>query len=150
MHESSQEQSKMKPSIIQGLAPVNGVHLSYELAGQGHPLVFVQGRGSLGMHTWDDQFGPFSAFYQVLRYDTRGVGKSSDPGQPYSQVDDLFGLLQYLGIKKAYFVEFGGRTVLKLLQKHGNLANALVLVSVAFLLHGTKEEILNAAAPKLL
>jgi len=41
MHESSQEQGEMKPSIVQGLAPVNGAHLSYELAGEGYPLVFV-------------------------------------------------------------------------------------------------------------
>jgi hypothetical protein len=82
MHELSQEQDEMKPSVIQGLAPVNGTHLSYELVGQGHPLVFVQGSASLGMYTWDDQFLPFSSFYQVLRYDIRGRGKSSDPGQP--------------------------------------------------------------------
>ena len=32
MHESSQEQGEMKPSVIQGLALVNSAHLSYELA----------------------------------------------------------------------------------------------------------------------
>ena len=150
MHESSQEQSKMKPSIIQGLAPVNGAHISYELAGQGHPLVFVQGSGSLGIHTWDDQFLPFSSFYQVLRYDIRGRGKSSDPGQSYSTMDDLFGLLQYLGIKKAYFVELRGATVLKLLQKHGDLSDALVLVSLPFFLHQSKEEVLSEIMPNFL
>jgi len=58
-------------------------------------------------------------------------------------VDDLFGLLQHLGIKKASFLEFGGRTVLELLQKRSDLADALVLVSVTIHQYHSLEELLS-------
>ena len=95
-------------------------------------------------------FCHFQVFYQVIRYDTRGMGKSSDPQQPYSNVDDLLGLLQYLGIQKAYFLETRGTIALELLQKRSDLADALLLVSVLINNYRSAEEALNAELPGIL
>jgi len=41
--------------------------------GKGSPLVLISGGGTLGRRTWDDQFQTFAKYYQVIRYDIRGI-----------------------------------------------------------------------------
>lgn len=90
----------------------DGGHLAYEDAGTG-PAVILVHPGLWDMRTWDPQVPAFSrAGYRVLRYDLRGYGRSSRPGaEPYSHVDDLWSLLDHLGIEQAALVgcSMGGR-----------------------------------------
>ena len=68
-------------NVTKGYADVNGAKLYYEVAGEGHPLVFLHA-GIANLHMWDDQFRAFSDRYRVVRYDHRGFGQSSAPTGP--------------------------------------------------------------------
>ncbi|GCE15551.1 alpha/beta fold hydrolase [Tengunoibacter tsumagoiensis] len=83
-----------------GFAPVNGTQLAYDVMGQGFPLILIHG-GLLDRRMWDAQVLEFATFAQVIRYDVRGYGQSQMPQVPYSDVQDLFELLRFLGIQKA-------------------------------------------------
>ena len=84
-----------------------GVRLHYELSGQEHGEVLVLGN-SLGsnMHMWDKVLPWFEARYRVIRFDTRGHGRSSVPQRPYSLEElghDVLLLLDSLGVERANF-----------------------------------------------
>jgi pimeloyl-ACP methyl ester carboxylesterase len=59
----------------------NGLY--YEVAGSGHPLVFIHG-GQLDSRMWDDQFAAYAKSYRVIRYDVRGFGKSPAPSSVFA------------------------------------------------------------------
>lgn len=87
-----------------GFADVNGTRLYYEIAGSGHPLVFIHGN-TLDTRMWDDQFEVFSQQYRVLRYDIRGFGQSAVPTtEPYTHPADLRALMTHLGIDHAHII----------------------------------------------
>lgn len=112
-----------------GFAPVNGTRLYYEVAGMGHPLVLIHA-GIADSTMWDDQFAVFAKRYRVVRFDMRGFGQSEKPPESYAPHDDLYGLLRYLDIERAYLLgcSMGGSTVVDFALTHPNMADALVLV----------------------
>lgn len=84
----------------------NGIDIHYEIEGEGPVVTFSH---SLGCHLgmWDDQARALAKRYRVLRFDTRGHGKTSAPAGAYSLEQlsaDLLGLLDGLGIQKTHFV----------------------------------------------
>lgn len=83
-----------------GFAPVAGTQLAYEVRGQGSPLILIHG-GLLDRRMWDEQVPVFAESFRVVRYDVRGYGQSQMPQVPYSDVQDLSELLEFLGIQKA-------------------------------------------------
>lgn len=112
-----------------GFAPVNGTRLYYEAAGAGHPLVLVHA-GIADSMMWDDQIAPFARRYRVVRFDMRGFGQSEKPPESYAPHDDLYGLLRYLGIERAYLLgcSMGGSMVVDFTLTHPDMAGALILV----------------------
>ncbi len=115
-----------------GFAEVNGTKLYYEVAGEGHPLVLIHG-GLLDMKMWDGQFAEFAQYYRVIRYDVRGFGKSKMTDIPYSHTRDLYGLLDFLGIKKAYLLglSLGGSIAVDFTLEHPEMVDALILVAAS-------------------
>ena len=113
-----------------GTAPVNGTQLYYEMAGQGHPLVLLHG-GAVDSRAFDDQFSEFARHYRVVRYDLRGTGKSGDRDKPFSNSEDLYSLLQYLKITRAYLlgISRGGGIAYDFTLEHPDITKALILVS---------------------
>lgn len=99
------------------VADLGEVRLSYEISGEGPPLVLVPG-WTLNLHMWDLVIPALERFYRVIRYDVRGAGASSHSRDAeYSRVadsEDLLGLLDHLGIEKAHLVGHskGARIVL--------------------------------------
>src|ERR687888_365359 len=68
-------------------------------------LVFSNSLGS-DLSMWDAQAEAFAPHYRVLRYDSRGHGRSAVPPGPYRVEDlgrDLVGLLDALGIQRVRF-----------------------------------------------
>src|SRR5262245_50478023 len=114
----------------QGLAEVNGTRLSYEAAGEGHPLVLVHGFAA-DTRAWDDQLAVFARHYRVVRYDARGFGRSALPveGTPYRHEDDLLALLAYLGVGPAHVLghSMGGATAVKFALAHAEHTSSLAL-----------------------
>ncbi|HEX7985447.1 MAG TPA: 3-oxoadipate enol-lactonase [Duganella sp.] len=92
----------------------NGIH--YETEGSpGLPaLVFSNSLGT-ALEMWDAQARELSKDYHVVRYDTRGHGRSSDPAGPHSLAQlggDVLALMDYLSISHAHFcgLSMGGLT----------------------------------------
>ena len=84
---------------VTGFVETNGTKLYYEEMGEGHPLVLIHG-GYMDRRMWDDQFAAFAQHYRVVRYDVRGFGKTGLPQVPYTDRQDLFHLLSFLGVDK--------------------------------------------------
>ena len=62
-------------------AHYQGCSFSYFVAGDGEPVVMVQGMG-VGADGWLPQVGALSAEYRVLSFDNRGFGASQPIGVP--------------------------------------------------------------------
>jgi pimeloyl-ACP methyl ester carboxylesterase len=120
---------------ISNIAAINGAGLSYEIQGEGPPLVLLND-GILDKRMWDDQVKAFAAHYQVIRYDFRGWGKSSPPQAPFSPIDDLYALLTYLHIEKAALVGsfVGGGVAIDFAIEHPDMVAQVVVMTP--LLHG--------------
>jgi 3-oxoadipate enol-lactonase len=104
------------PAHTAGVLVRPGARLAYEVTGDGPAVLLVHGFG-LDMRMWDAQLAHLAARFQVVRYDCRGFGASGplDPAIPYTHADDLFALLDHLGIGQAALagLSFGGRVVLQ-------------------------------------
>src|SRR5947209_19044710 len=120
--------SNTKP-VQSDFAKIKDTTLYYEVAGAGHPFVLVHGH-LLDRRSWDDQFTVFAERYRVVRYDQRGFGDSGliTPGEPYSDRQDLYALLQFLGIERAYLVgvSAGGALAIDFTLEHPELVDALI------------------------
>ena len=86
---------------------VNGVELAYRLDGpeNGHVVMLSNSlMSNYGM--WDVTVPALTDRYRVLRYDTRGQGRSGATPGPYSiemLADDAIGLIDQLGIRRVHF-----------------------------------------------
>jgi pimeloyl-ACP methyl ester carboxylesterase len=112
-----------------GYAEINGTKLFYEITGEGTPLVFLHG-WTCDHRNWNSQVEYFSKKYKVITYDARGHGKSNVPDSiPYSYVDDLASLLDYLKIEKAVLIghSLGGAPVFYYSLNHPERVQGLVL-----------------------
>ncbi|MCO8168716.1 3-oxoadipate enol-lactonase [Pseudomonas sp. 21LCFQ02] len=81
--------------------------LNYLLEGPANAPVLVLSN-SLGtdLHMWDNQIAAFTEHFRVLRYDTRGHGRSLVTEGPYSIEQngrDVLALLDALDIRQVYF-----------------------------------------------
>ena len=83
------------------------VHLFHRLDGADDaPLVVLS--NSIGTHhaMWDAQIPALTRRFRVLRYDTRGHGRSEVPPGPYSLPElgrDVLRLLDTIGVSRAHF-----------------------------------------------
>jgi len=110
---------------------VANIDIYYEMRGDGEPLVLIMGLGG-GSSMWWRQVAFFSPEYQVIVYDSRGVGRTDKPGMPYSMdmlAGDAAGLLERLGIAMAhvYGVSMGGMVAQELALRYPKLVSSLIL-----------------------
>ena len=87
---------------------INGVDLAYRFDGPEHaPVVMLSNSLMSNWDMWDWNVPALADRYRVLRYDTRGHGRSGITPAPYSielLADDAAGLLDALGIQAVHFV----------------------------------------------
>jgi 3-oxoadipate enol-lactonase len=112
-----------------GYAPSGRAQLYFETAGTGEALVFLHA-GVSDSRMWDPQFEKFAAKFRVIRYDHRGFGKTKFPDEPFALRDDLFNLLDHLGVKKAVLVgcSMGGAAAIDFALEHPEAVAGLVPV----------------------
>lgn len=115
-----------------GYAEIKDVRLYYEMDGEGSDLVFIHA-GCADHRMWDDQFSTFARHHRALRYDMRGYGKSTVSTGSFSNRDDLYDLLEILGIRQAHFIacSMGSFAVTDFALEHPEKIKSLVLVSPA-------------------
>ncbi|MDH4311212.1 MAG: 3-oxoadipate enol-lactonase [Gammaproteobacteria bacterium] len=95
---------------------VNGADLHVRTDGpDGTPWLVLSNSLGATLDMWEPQVAAFSRGYRVLRYDTRGHGRSSVPARPYT-IDqlglDVLGVLDASGVERAHFcgLSMGGAT----------------------------------------
>ena len=125
------QESSAQPGVKHGTANVNGAAIFYETKGKGFPIVFVSGGGILDRRGWDDQFHTFAQHYRVVRYDIRGIGKSSRPKESFSHSADLYAFLNFLKIKRAHVVgmSVGGAIAIDFAIEHPEIVDRLILAA---------------------
>jgi pimeloyl-ACP methyl ester carboxylesterase len=113
------------------LAKLNGIHINYQVEGNGEPLVMIMGftAGRIGLMS---QIRFFRKYYRVITFDNRGAGKSDKPPGPYStgmMADDTVKLMDILGIEKAHIlgVSMGGMIAQELAINYPQRVMKLVL-----------------------
>jgi 3-oxoadipate enol-lactonase len=110
---------------------VNGIDVHYVLEGEG-PVVTLSHSLACSLEMWDEQARALRDRYRVLRYDTRGHGRTSAPPGPYTLpqlAEDARALLAALGIGETHFVglSLGGMIGQVLALQHPALVRSLVL-----------------------
>lgn len=109
----------------------NGLDIAYTECGEGRPLVLLHG-GGLTSGMWARQIGALSDHYRVIAPDTRGHGKTENPGHEFSYpllADDVVAFCQALGVEKPVLMGYsdGGIIALTVGVKYPDFASALVL-----------------------
>jgi pimeloyl-ACP methyl ester carboxylesterase len=112
-------------------ATINDIRIHYERGGTGPLLVLLHGIGS-SARSWQHQLQALADEYDVVAWDMRGYGSSSDPTRPYSMADaadDLAGLLDHLGFDQAHIggLSMGGVLALEFYGKYPNRVRSLIL-----------------------
>lgn len=114
-------------------AEVNGIKLHYELAGSGKaPVVMLSNSLGTRLEMWQPQMAALAGRYRVLRYDSRGHGRSDAPPGAYTMAElaaDALGVLDWLGIERAHFcgLSMGGMVGQILGASHGARLSSLTL-----------------------
>lgn len=102
--------------------------INYDVVGKGPTVVFIHG-WTHNISVWDDQVAAFKSRYQVVRYDSRGFGKSTGFADESAEPQDLLLLLEALRVKRAYIVGHsrGGSVALRFASGFPDRVAGLVL-----------------------
>jgi pimeloyl-ACP methyl ester carboxylesterase len=112
---------------------VDGATLAYTVEGVGEPaLAFVHGWCSMSAH-WDAQARHFAPAHRVVRWDRRGMGRSTTPApaeSPARHADDLAAILDREGIARVVVAGHagGGPSAVAFAARHADRTDGLVLV----------------------
>lgn len=98
----------MPEAVESGLAPVNGIDMHYALYGEaeGTPILMIHGGLGHG-DLWAAQVADLMTDHRVIVADTRGHGRSTNDGSPYTYdllAADYLALLDHLGLDAVHLV----------------------------------------------
>jgi len=111
--------------------------LNYQLDGaEGLPVLVLSNSLGTDLHMWDTQIPAFTQYFRVLRYDTRGHGRSLVTEGPYSIEQlgrDVLALLDALHFDKVHFcgLSMGGLIGQWLGIHAGSRLNKLIVCNTA-------------------
>jgi 3-oxoadipate enol-lactonase len=86
-----------------GTLETNGARIHYEVEGSGAPVVFIHA-GVANLRMWDGQAAALRDSCRVIRYDTRGYGRTETEAVEFSNRADVAALLEHLGEESAHVV----------------------------------------------
>jgi pimeloyl-ACP methyl ester carboxylesterase len=131
-------------------ADVNGLHMYYEVHGEGSPLVLLHG----GMLTIDLNFAglipTLAGRHQVIGVELQGHGRTADIEReitPAALASDVVGLLDELGIGRAHVLghSMGAAVVLELAVRHPDRVRSIVPISASVRPDGMHEDLTDPA-----
>jgi pimeloyl-ACP methyl ester carboxylesterase len=99
-----------------GYASVDGIRIWYAIYGRGEPVIMLHG-GLANSNYWGYQVPVLAKQYRVIVMDSRGHGRSTRDGTPYSydlMARDVIGLMDFLNIRKAAIVGWSDGAILGL------------------------------------
>lgn len=150
MTDGSTADSGTKTGERNGFADVNGVHMYYELHGQGTPLLLLHG----GMMTIDLNFAglipSLSRSHLVIGVEMQGHGRTGNIERPITLpalAEDIVGLLDHLDIDRAHVFghSMGGGVALELAIGHPTRVRSIVPVSAGVRPDGMHEDLTDPA-----
>ncbi len=111
---------------------IGELRIAYERAGQGPPLLLLQGFVGDGPATWQRQIDQLRDEFMVIAWDAPGAGRSSDPPEWFRMADYadcLAGFVAELGLGRVHVagLSFGGALALELYRRHPSIPLTLVL-----------------------
>ena len=115
---------------------VDGAEIAYRRIGTGRPLVALNGFAATSAD-WDPSFiDGLASSSELILIDNRGIGHSSDDGQPFDiarLADDVGQVVRMLGIDRANVLgwSMGGFIAQTLALQHPRRVNKLILLSTA-------------------
>jgi 3-oxoadipate enol-lactonase len=113
-----------------GFLETGGAKIYYEVEGDGHPLLLIHG-GLGDMRMWEGQMPAFAERHRVIRYDTRGFGRTETEDVEFRDYEDAAAVLDQVGADSAYVVgqSRGGVIALDLAIESPERVDALVSVA---------------------
>jgi 3-oxoadipate enol-lactonase len=122
---------------------IGGLPTCYELTGREGPVLVLSNSLGTNFSMWDSQMPQMEQRFRILRYDTRGQGRSSVTPGDYTIEQlgrDVLGLLDALGLERVHFcgLSMGGMIGIWLGVHAPNRLQRLVLCNTAARI-GTKE-----------
>jgi 3-oxoadipate enol-lactonase len=129
-----------------GFVEVEGGRLYYEAEGDGHPLLLIHG-GLGNLRMWDEQVPAFAERYQVIRYDTRGFGRTETEDVEYTNHGDAAAVLDHVGAASAYVVGQSRGGIFALDLTVDQLERVDALVSVAGGIGGYQAQLPEGSEP---
>jgi 3-oxoadipate enol-lactonase len=115
----------------------DNLRLNYQVEGaDGAPWLILSNSLGTELGMWAPQMPALLKHFRVLRYDTRGHGKSSVPAGPYTMAQlgrDVIALMDHLKIDRAHFcgLSMGGMIGMWLGANHPARFDSLVLCNTA-------------------
>jgi pimeloyl-ACP methyl ester carboxylesterase len=129
-----------------GYVDVNGVHMYYEISGEGRPLVLLHG----GMLSIDLNFAglipTLARKHRVIGVEMQGHGRTADIDReitPAALASDIIGLLDHLGIERAHVLghSMGAAVALELAVNHPDRVLRVVPISASVRPDGMHEDL---------
>jgi 3-oxoadipate enol-lactonase len=111
--------------------------LHYRVDGNdGAPWLMLSNSLGTDYGMWEPQIASWTQYFRVLRYDTRGHGKSALPPGPCTMADlagDALALLDHLGIARTNFcgLSLGGMTGMQFAMRHPQRLEHLALCNTS-------------------
>ncbi len=115
----------------------NGIQIHYQIDGAGTaPVLMLSNSLGTNLHMWDKQVPALAKRFRVVRYDTRGHGKTSAPSFPYTVGmlgQDAIALMDALKLPKVRFcgLSMGGMIGMWLARNVPSRIEQLVLCNTA-------------------
>ncbi|HXY23722.1 MAG TPA: 3-oxoadipate enol-lactonase [Candidatus Acidoferrum sp.] len=125
------------PQVEPNIVDANGARIHYALEGRvGKPILVLSNSLGTNFQMWDPQAAAFQKSFRLLRYDTRGHGKSSVTQGPYSieqLAKDVLALADALKIDRFHFcgLSMGGMIGMWLGANASHRLGKLVLCNTA-------------------
>jgi 3-oxoadipate enol-lactonase len=110
--------------------PVDGGELWAEDTGGDLPSLVLIHPGTGDSRSWDPLLPELTRSFRVVRYDSRGWGRSPAPTRPYTHLGDLVTVLDHVGVERAAIVgcSQGGDCAMGLAIAQPERVSALVLL----------------------
>lgn len=119
------------------MIPIQDVQLAVRFDGLADAPVVMLSNSLMATHEmWQPQMAALTRRFRVLRYDTRGHGRSSTPPGPYrieQLADDAAALIDHFGLGAVHFagLSMGGMIGQQLAVRHPDKVLSLVLCDTA-------------------
>ncbi len=113
-----------------GYVDAPGARIYYEAEGTGTPIVMIHA-GVAHLRMWDEQVEAWRGRHRIIRYDTRGWGRTVCEDVPYSNIDDVAAVMDHAGVDSAHLVGLsrGGSIALDFTVAHPGRVRSLTWVA---------------------